>query len=122
MVVWKYFYVDIDSIIKQVAALKMMELTAKFPRQFVTIAWKASLTFLPSNIQLIQKKHMELFSPMDLIILGWECQGFSAVRFGEGLNDTKFSLFMETIRLITWAQSIYPTFGYVIENTPSQLD
>jgi hypothetical protein len=24
--------------------------------------------------------------------------------------------------LITWAQSIFPTFGYVIENTPSQLD
>jgi hypothetical protein len=26
------------------------------------------------------------------------------------------------IRLITWAQSISPTLGYVIENTPSQLD
>jgi len=26
------------------------------------------------------------------------------------------------VRLITWAQSISPTLGYVIENTPSQLD
>jgi len=26
------------------------------------------------------------------------------------------------VRLITWAQSIFPTLGYVIENTPSQLD
>jgi len=26
------------------------------------------------------------------------------------------------VRLITWVQSISPTLGYVIENTPSQLD
>jgi hypothetical protein len=26
------------------------------------------------------------------------------------------------VQLITWAQSISPMFGYVIENTPSQLD
>jgi hypothetical protein len=30
MVVWKYFYVDINPITKQVAASKMMELTARF--------------------------------------------------------------------------------------------
>ncbi len=42
--------------------------------------------------------------------------------FGEGLNDTRSSLFTDMLRLITWAQSISPTLGYVIENTPSQLD
>jgi site-specific DNA-cytosine methylase len=65
---------------------------------------------------------MELLGPMDLIILGWECQRFSTARFGEGLNDTTSDLFTEMVWLITWAQSIYPTIGYVIENTPSQLD
>jgi hypothetical protein len=29
---------------------------------------------------------------------------------------------MDMVRLITWAQSISPTLGYIIENTPSQLD
>jgi hypothetical protein len=73
MVVRKYFYVNIDPITRQVAALKMMELIAIFQQQFTTTAWMVRFTFLPSNIQLIQKKHMELFGPMDLIILGWEC-------------------------------------------------
>jgi hypothetical protein len=50
------------------------------------------------------------------------CQGFSAIRFGEGLSDTRFGLFTDMVRLITWAQSISPLLGYVIENTPSQLD
>jgi site-specific DNA-cytosine methylase len=63
---------------------------------------------------------MELFGPMDLIISGWECQGFSFVGFGEGLNDTRSGLFTDMVRLITWAQSISPMFDYVIENTPSQ--
>jgi site-specific DNA-cytosine methylase len=65
---------------------------------------------------------MELLSPVDLIISGWECQGFSAVGFGESLSDTRSGFFTDMVRLITWAQSISPMLGYVIENTPSQLD
>jgi len=65
---------------------------------------------------------MELLHPVDLIILSWECQGFLAARFGEGLSDTRSGLFTNMIRLITWAQSIFLTLGYVIENTLSQLD
>jgi site-specific DNA-cytosine methylase len=61
---------------------------------------------------------MELFGPMELIISGWECQGFSTAKFGEGLSDTRSSLFTDIVRLITWAQSISPTLGYVIDNTP----
>jgi hypothetical protein len=73
MVVWRYFYIDIDLIARQVATLKMMELMARFPQQFATIAWKVNFTFLRYDIQLIKKKHMELFSLVDLIISGWEC-------------------------------------------------
>jgi len=61
---------------------------------------------------------MELLGPIDLIISGWECQGFSVVGFGEGLSDTRSKLFTNMVQLITWAQSIFPMFGYVIENTP----
>jgi hypothetical protein len=68
MVVWRYFYVDINPIVRQVTTLRMMELMTRFSQQFVTTTWKASFTFLPSNIQVIQKKHMELLGPVDLII------------------------------------------------------
>jgi hypothetical protein len=119
MAVQRYFYIDIDPIARQVVALRMMELTARFSQQFATIAWKVSFTFLPYNIQLIQKKHMELLGPMDLIISSWECQGFLTFGFGESLNDTRSGLFIDMIRLITWAQSMSPMLGYVIENTPS---
>jgi len=102
MVVRRYFYVDMDPIAKQVTTSRMREFTTRFPQQFATTAWKASFTFLPSNIQLIQKKHMELLGLVDLIILGWECQGFSAAGFREGLNDTRSGLFMDMVRLITW--------------------
>jgi site-specific DNA-cytosine methylase len=86
MVVRRYLYVDIDPIAKQVTMLRMMELIAKFPQHFVTTTWKASFTFLPYDIQLIQKKHMELLGPVDLIISCWECQGFSTTGFRKGLE------------------------------------
>ncbi len=38
------------------------------------------------------------------------------------MSDTRSGLFTDMVRLITWAQSISPTLGYGIENTPSQLD
>ncbi len=96
--VWRYFYADIDPIARQVAASRMMELTVRFPQQFATTAWKANFTFLPSNIQL---KHMELLGPVDLIISSWECQGFSTIGFGEGLNDKRSGLFTNMVQLIS---------------------
>jgi len=62
---------------------------------------------------------MELFGLVDLIISGWECQGFSMAGFGEGLNDTRSGLFMDMVRMITLVQSISFMLGYVIENNPS---
>jgi site-specific DNA-cytosine methylase len=101
MAIQRYFYVDIDPITRQVATLRMMEFTTKFAQQFTTTTWKASFTFLPSDIQLIQKMHMELLGLVDFIILGWECQRFSAIRFGEGLSDTRSGLFTDMVQLIT---------------------
>jgi hypothetical protein len=45
----KVFLLDIDPIARQMATLRMMELTARFPQQFATITWKACFTFLPST-------------------------------------------------------------------------
>jgi hypothetical protein len=50
MVVWRYFYIDIDPIARQMVASKMRELTTRFSQQFATTTWKASFTFLPSDI------------------------------------------------------------------------
>jgi hypothetical protein len=65
---------------------------------------------------------MELLGPVDLIISGWECQGFLVAGFGKGLNDTRSNLFTDMVQLITWAESISPMLGYVIKNILSQLD
>jgi hypothetical protein len=63
MVVQRYIYVDIDLIARQMEASRMMEFTTRFPQQFVTTAWKASFTFLPSDIQLIQKSIWNYLAP-----------------------------------------------------------
>jgi site-specific DNA-cytosine methylase len=40
---------------------------------------------------------MELLGPVNLIISGWECQGFSTAGFGKGLSDTRCGLFTDMI-------------------------
>ncbi len=59
---------------------------------------------------------MELLGPVDFIILGWECQGFSTVGFGKGLSDTRSELVTNMVQLITWVQSISLMLDYVIKN------
>jgi hypothetical protein len=46
MVVWRYFYIDIDPIAMQMAAARMMDFTTRFPQQFATTTWKARFHFL----------------------------------------------------------------------------
>jgi hypothetical protein len=122
MVVKRYVYVDIDSCAQKVAQSRMAQLSARFPSQFPTTAWKTSFTYFPMDIQLVQRTHLELLGPLDLIVAGWECQGFSAAGSGDGLSDPRSNLFMDLVQIITWAQEFSPNLGYVLENTPAQFD
>jgi len=47
MVVWRYFYIDIDLIARQVAASRMREFTTRFPQQFATTAGRLVSHFCP---------------------------------------------------------------------------
>jgi hypothetical protein len=38
------------------------------------------------------------------------------------LNDIRSGLSTDMVWLITWAQSVSPTLGYVIKNTPYEFD
>jgi hypothetical protein len=40
---------------------------------------------------------MELLGPVDLIILGWEGQGFLTIGFGESLSDIRSGLFTNMV-------------------------
>jgi site-specific DNA-cytosine methylase len=42
-------------------------------------------------------KNKKLLGPMDFIISGWECQGFSTYGLGEGLNETRSNLFTDMV-------------------------
>ncbi|CAM6097627.1 unnamed protein product [Calypogeia fissa] len=109
MVIRKYFYVDVDPLARRVTESRLMQLTSRFLHQFSTAAWSSSFTFFPADIRLIQQRHIELVGPLDLIIAGWECQGFSAAGSGDGLEDHWSGLFMDMVRVLTWAQALHPS-------------
>jgi hypothetical protein len=46
MVVGRYLCVDINPIVRQMIASKMMEFTTRFPQQFTTTTWKAQFHFI----------------------------------------------------------------------------
>ena len=122
LVVHQYFFVDTDSTAVKVAQLRMAELSHRFPSQFSREASKLAFTFLPPDIQLIQRAHLHHMGPLDLIIAGWECQGFSMAGAGQGLHDPRLALFTDLLRVLSWDQQVHPTVGYIVENTAAQYD
>jgi hypothetical protein len=54
---------------------------------------------------------MELLCSVDLIILV-ECQGFLTTRFGEGLSDTKSTLFTDMVQLIMMHPKFFDELKY----------
>ena len=56
---------------------------------------------------------------VDLVIVGWPCQGHSRAGLEKGLQDPRSELFWELLRLLHWWQRMQATYvGYILENVP----
>ncbi len=57
--------------------------------------------------------------PIDLVIVGWPCQGHTRVGRGEGLHDLRSRMFWEMLRVLCRLQTHQvPAPTYILENVP----
>ncbi len=57
--------------------------------------------------------------PIDLVIVGWPCQGHTQVGRGEGLCDPQSHMFWEMLRVLCHLQTHQArALTYIIENVP----
>ena len=51
---------------------------------------------------MISDEDLKRLGHVDLIIVGWPCQGHSRAGTGQGLDDPRSSLFADLMRLTQW--------------------
>jgi hypothetical protein len=84
-----------------------------------TTAILSSFSSLTGDISLISEKDLHWLGHMDLVIVGWPCQGMSMAGNQNGLQDGRSSRFYDMVRLIRSLQtSQRRPPGYIVENVP----
>ena len=74
---------------------------------------------VPSHSALIGEEDLLRLGKVDLVMVGWPCQGHSRAGSCQGLRDPHSSLFWELLRLLRWSQREQATpVAYVFENVP----
>jgi site-specific DNA-cytosine methylase len=57
--------------------------------------------------------------PIDLVIVGWPCQGHTRASHGEGLRDPRCRMFWEMLRMLRHLQTHHArALAYILENEP----
>jgi site-specific DNA-cytosine methylase len=83
-----------------------------FPELLPTEALARCFSFLPHDIGMIEYRHIKALGPVDLIICGFPCQGFSrAARRAQGLRDPRSAVFFDMVNIIHEVTAAYGNCG-----------
>jgi hypothetical protein len=108
---------EIDSEARALAAARLEVLSKMFPESLPAEAFKRCYSVLPHDIAMIEYRHVRELRPVDLIICGFPCQGFSrASRKAQGLRDPRFAVFLDMVNIIHEITFEHGNHGWVIEN------
>jgi hypothetical protein len=108
---------EIDPKAKTLAAARLQVLSKMFPELLPSEAFASCFSFLPQDIALIKQEHVQKLGPVDLIICGFPCHGFSrATRRAQGLHDPRSSVFFDMVDLIHEITYTHGNCGWLIEN------
>jgi hypothetical protein len=99
------------------AAARLEILSKTFPELLAPKAFAHCFSSLPQDIASIKHQDVRALGPVDLIICGFPCQGFSrASRRAQGLRDPCSAAFFDMVNLIHEITYEHGNCGWVIEN------
>jgi hypothetical protein len=108
---------EIDSEARALAAARLEVLSKMFPKLLPPEAFARFFSVLPHDISLIKYRHIKELGPVDLVICGFPCQGFSrATRNAQGLRDPRSAIFFDVVNIIHEITYEYGNCGWIIEN------
>jgi hypothetical protein len=114
----RLYVCEIDPEARTLGAARAAQVLSRmFPKLLPSEAFASCFSFLPQDIALIKQEHVQKLGPVDLIICGFPCQGFSrATRRAQGLRDPRSSIFFDMVNLIHEITYTHGNCGWLIEN------
>jgi hypothetical protein len=94
-------------------------LHVRFPELLTTTTLLSGFSSLIGDISLISEKDLHWLGHVDLVTVGWPCQGMTMAGNQNGLEDGRSSRFYDMVRVIRYLQtSQRRPPAYIVENVP----
>jgi hypothetical protein len=108
---------EIDSEARALVAARLEVLSKMFPELLPSEAFANCFSILPHDIAMIKYRHVKELGPVNLVICGFPCQGFSrASRKAQRLRDPCSAVFFDMVNIIHEITYEHGNCGWVIEN------
>ena len=98
--VQRYVYVERDETIRQVSLHHIGLLSQRYPHLLSLSAVRGCQRMLPSDISLVGVQDLARVGSIDLVIMGWPCQGHLSARQGRGFDDPQSTMFWEMLQVL----------------------
>jgi hypothetical protein len=100
ILVRKYLYVERDETAKRVSLHHLTLLMRQYPELLSRLAIQRYQQALPLDIALLGAQNLARVGPINLVIVGWPCQGHTRAGRGGGLRDPRSRMFWEMLRVL----------------------
>ena len=96
----RYIHVDSGYATNRNVRHHIQQLLVRYPVQLSASAILGCFGQLPQDVTMISDGNLKRLGHVDLIIVGWPCQGHLRAGTSQGLDDPRSSLFADLMRLI----------------------
>ncbi len=86
-----------DETTRRVSLRHLTLLMRRYPELLPRSAIRGYQRVLPLDIALLGAQDLARVGPIDLVIVGWPCQGHIQAGCGEGLHDPRSHMFWEML-------------------------
>jgi hypothetical protein len=115
----KYLYVEKYETARRVSLCHLALLVWRYPELLPRSAIRGYHRALPSDIALLGAQDLARVGPIDLVIVGWPCQGHTRAGRGEGLHDPRSPMFWEMLWVLCHFQTHHAHApSNILENVP----
>ncbi|CAI7926729.1 unnamed protein product [Closterium sp. NIES-54] len=83
----KWEHVEKDHMVRRMARHHALKLLEDYPQQMLSTAIPAEEEATVDDVRDITEEQLEKWGQVDLVVAGWECQGYSRAGEGRGMED-----------------------------------
>ncbi|CAI7836720.1 unnamed protein product, partial [Closterium sp. NIES-54] len=114
--VGRWIYVERDPIVRKMARHHTLKLLEEYLKQMFITAIPTKEEVTMHDVRDIIEQVLEKWGPIDLVVAGWECQGYSRAGEGRGMEDPRGASFRDLERVLRTLQQKEREVVFILEN------